>query len=218
MLTIRTQLLPQSEPTYLAFRLAFCETMERLNLAYQVSSCGDRAFGFLTEVPFLRNVAPHVQIDMLLDSWSRHIAAERFPATLIDESIIYASCETAARVIRTDPEGARRFLRSGPHACSQDLNQSLADELQRLHLDLPNEAHFLLLSQFQDLPPEDTQMMKKKYGIVPGACDCMFEALGRWHLRPDLPDRARGLVTSAELSKIHALLRLSCRRPRPTRP
>jgi hypothetical protein len=209
MLTIQTQLLPQTELTYLAFRIAFCETVERIGLAYQVGhSCG-RGFGFLTEVPFLRNVAPHIQVDLLLDTWSRHISAERIPANLVDESVIYGVCESAARVIRTDPEAALRFLRTGPAPWGATLNHKLADQLQKLHLDLPNQGHFLLLSQFQDLAPEESIRMKKKYGIRPEACECMFEALGRWHLKHDLGDRARGVVSQVEVSRIHALLRLA---------
>lgn len=208
MLTICTQALPQSELTYLAFRIAFCETMERIGMAYQVGLSSGRGFGFLTEVPFLRNVVPHIQIDQLLDTWARHISPDKHAADMLDESVIYGACETAARVVRTDPEAAQRFLRTGPAPCGMELSRKLADNLQKLHLRLPNKGHFLLLSQFQDLPPDECLRLKKKYGIQPEAHECMLAAIGRWHLKPDLSERARGLVSGSEVLRIQALLRL----------
>jgi hypothetical protein len=127
---------------------------------------------------------------------------------MLDESVIYGACETAARVVRTDPEAGRRFLRTGPVPCGMELSHKLADQLQQLHLRLPNKGHFLLLSQFQDLAPEDCARLKKKYGIKPDAHECMLAALGRWHLKPDLGDRARGLVSGSEVLRVQALLRL----------
>ncbi len=58
MLTIGDDLLPQTDLTYFAFRVAFCDTLERITLAEQARMGHDVSLGYLTEVPFLRNVTP----------------------------------------------------------------------------------------------------------------------------------------------------------------
>ena len=67
MITIANDKLPQNLLSYIAFRIAFLDTMERISWTLQFESQDDDRFGFLTEVPFLRSVPPHVQLDV---SWS----------------------------------------------------------------------------------------------------------------------------------------------------
>ena len=56
MLHIASDILPPTRLSYTAFRIAFCETWERLTLAEQLSDepPNYESFGFLTEVPFLK--------------------------------------------------------------------------------------------------------------------------------------------------------------------
>jgi hypothetical protein len=54
-------------------------------------------------VPFLMGVPPHVQLDLLADTWSKHTSKDKHEASLIDESVIYAAGETAARIAEEDP-------------------------------------------------------------------------------------------------------------------
>jgi hypothetical protein len=64
MLSIASDILPQTCISYVAFRIAFCETLERITLAKQVGGHID-GFGYLTEVPFLGSVPPQIQLDLL---------------------------------------------------------------------------------------------------------------------------------------------------------
>ncbi len=214
MLTVCDTTVPNSDVAYIAFRVAFFETLERITLADQVGLSGDRCFGFLTEVPFLRPVPPQVQLDFLLDTWTRHIDLNRHQATLADESVIYAVCETAARIVSVDPQTARRYMRNGPREVHHDFDPRLADTLQAFHVNLPNEGDFLLISQFQDMAPSEAIPMKKKFGMSLPACDVMFEMLSRWHISSDFAINSAGLLSSGELARTLVTLQVPQSQPR----
>lgn len=208
MLTIGDDLLPQTDLTYFAFRVAFCDTLERITLAEQARMGQEVTLGFLTEVPFLRNVTPRVQLDLLLETWDRHYSDERVPGTLMNEAVIYAACETAARLVKSDGKSIRRFLRGGPRPLFPVLDERLAESLHALHVNLSSQGDFLLISQFQDLPPDEARVLKAKFRLADEACEPLFEALGRWHVNPGFVARAKGLLTSPEASKVAAILQL----------
>lgn len=200
MLKICQDTLPDSDTTYAAFRLAACDTLERMTLAEQLGTGGERPFGFLTEVPFLKHVPPQVQVDLLAETWSKHRGGTLCAATLVDESVIYAMCETSARLVSRDPETARRFLSGGPRSAALAVDRGLAGAIQALHLDLANEGDFLLISQFQDIPPDDARVLKRRFGLVEAECEGMFEALGRWYVGSEIWRRAAGLLTPTEIA------------------
>jgi hypothetical protein len=208
MLKICQDTLPDSDTTYAAFRLAACDTLERMTLAEQLGARSERPIGFLTEVPFLKHVPPQVQVELLAETWSKHRSRTPCAATLVDESVIYALCETSARLVSNDPDAARRFLSSGPCSSAPTVHQGLVGRIQALHLDLANEGDFLLISQFQDIPPDDARLLKLRFGLVEAECDAMFEALGRWHVRPEIWRQAAGLLTSAEIARVVESVRL----------
>ena len=110
-------------------------------------------FGFLTEVPFLRAVPPHVQLDLLAETWCKHASTEKFVANLVDESVIYAACETSARIVEQEPHVITRYLAGGPQQVSPKADSLLAGELRALHLNLASDGDFLMISQFEDMPP-----------------------------------------------------------------
>lgn len=206
MLSNASGTLPRTELVYVAFRLACHDTRERLELAFQLELNPERNFGFLTEVPFLRNVPAQVQLDLLLETWSRHITPIPHPASLLDEAILYAACETAARMIRTEPEVARRFLHRGPVRCGCLLNNDSADALQRVHLSFAQEGLFLLLSQFQDIPPLEAVPLKQQQGLKSDDCECLFEVLGRWYISAEILAHSAGLLTRVEMEQLGSLL------------
>ena len=207
MLTIANDTLPQSDLAFLAFRVAFFDTLERIALADQVGQT-ERCFGFLTEVPFLKSVPPQVQLDALLQTWSRHYDRQRHRGNLVDESVLYAACETTARAVLQDPTGTRRNLRGNPRALTFRLSPELAVAVQSVHLNLPNEGDFLLISQFQDLPPDEAVALKRKFGLNPVAFDPMFDLLGQWHVSRSFCQNAKGLLTPLEIERAAAILRV----------
>lgn len=205
MLNICGDNLPRNDLTYLAFRVAFQETLERIVLSRQVED-GNDVFGYLTEVPFLQGVAPHVQLDMLATSWDRHNSRKRHEATLIDESIVYAICETAARIAEEEPTVITHCMITGPRQCHVLVDSFLAGELRNLHLSLSNEGDFLLVSQFEDMAPDESWDLKMQFGLEDWRISELFDALGQWHVEPGMAERLTGLVTEREAARVNYVI------------
>ena len=131
MLTISTDTLPQSSLSYVAFRVAFLETLERMTLAQQMGAHEAECLGFLTEVPFLKATAPHVQLDALAETWCKHMSDDPFDATLVDEAVVYAVCETASRIVESRCAITKlvRSVRSAAIACCSNSSVRVSTEL-----------------------------------------------------------------------------------------
>ena len=209
MIIFTAKSLPFTKNVYIAFRIALLETEERLSLAHQIDMADHTGFGYLTQVPFLKCVAPQVQLDLLLDFWNRYLSRDRHTANYLDESIVYSVCETASNVIRSQPILAERFVNSGPLSCPFQATPKLADSIQKLHLDFVGDGHFLMLSQIQDSPPEEAANLKKEFGLRDEMSEEMFTAIGRWNVSTDVENRAVGLLTPAESTRIVELFKLS---------
>lgn len=198
MITISKDQLPQNFLSYIAFRTAFLDTMERIVWTLQFDTLDDDRFGYLAEVPFLRSVPPHVQLDLLATAWWKHTSETSYPADLVDEAIVYAACELSAKIAEEDPSLLKRYLQKGPMPVNIVIDQHLAAELRDLHLKLSNEGDFLLIGQFSDLPPEDARRLKEKFQFSPQRAESMFEVLSRWHIAPNFQSRAELLLTREE--------------------
>ena len=210
MLRIESATLPDIDMAYIALRLSFFETLERMTLAEQLGVQGEGAYGYLAEVPFLRNVAPQVQLDLLLSCWQKLRSHEDLAATLVDEAVLYAACETAARIVESDEPFFKEVLAKGPRHVSLCWDGTLADELRFLHLSLPNDGDFLLISQFQDVEPTEGTRLKEKFGLDKAACEQLFDVLGCWHVSADFPTLGAGLLDTDETTLACSVLKLVC--------
>lgn len=209
MLKISQDNLPQTFLSYIAFRVSFLETLERVALAKQFEMINDRPFGFLTEVPFLQSVPPQVQLELLLDTWRKHMSPDKEAASLVDESIVYAVCETAAKMAQEEQVFMKRFLRSGPMPVSVLVDEDLASELRTLHLKLSNEGDFLLISQFQDIPPDEAAPLKEQFNFDSQRADSMFDVLGRWNIADNTLRETEYLLTDREIRRAAQVLEIS---------
>jgi hypothetical protein len=175
------------------------ETLERICLAQQVGTYTATCFGFLTEVPFLRAVPPHIQLDLLAATWKKHVSAERFDANLVDESVIYAACETSARIVEKEPDVIARFLKGGPLDVQLRPDHFLSAELRSLHLNLSTDGDFLMISQFEDMNPDEARAAKQQFGLDEARLDVMFDTLGRWSMSAEFLSNMVGLMTTEEI-------------------
>ncbi len=210
MLKICHSPFPQTLLSYVAFRVAFRDTFESLSLHRRCFSQESSPYGYLCEVPFLQEVAPAVQLDLLASTWHKHLSRDVYEADLIDESVIYAACELTARLVEKEPESVVRLLRGGPLDMTVPLDAYLARELRLLYLELPNDGDFLLVSQFLDLEPEEAVDQKIQMGVDPNRLLPMFDVLGRWHASAELTTRLRGLLTETETTRVATILRVPC--------
>jgi hypothetical protein len=211
MLTIAQQLLPNNSLCYLAFRVACLDTLERIALAGQFGPDAAEGFGYLTEVPFLRAVPPQVQLDVLSQTWQKHTHRDRFDADLVDESVLYSVCETAARIAEQEHPQFAAWAKIGPRRLSLPSQAGLPEKLRQVHLALPNEGDFLLISQFEDLPPFESLSLKAEFGLEPSRCDSMIEVLGRWHGSTGFAGRLNGLLTDREVAQAVMIVQSSAR-------
>ena len=210
MLKICQTPLPQSLLSYVAFRVAFCETFERLCFHRVHASALPDAYGYLGEVPFLREVPAQVQLDLLASTWQKHLSRDVHPADLVDESVVYAVCEAAARLVEQDPEVFAKHMRGGPLELAVPVDAYLSRELRLLYLEMPNDGDFLLISQFLDLPPDESVQQKLEMGVDPKRLGSMFDVLGRWHTSPHMLTRLKGLLTEAELGRVASMVPSPC--------
>ncbi|QDT62850.1 hypothetical protein [Calycomorphotria hydatis] len=206
MLTISNDTLPQTCLSYLAFRIAFKETLERIALSDQMGGDPHDKFGFLTEVPFLASVPAHVQIDLLGATWAKHLSQESQPADLVDEAVIYSVCETSARIVEQEPDTVHNYLAGGPLDVTVPVDHFLATELRALHLNLSNEGDFLLISQFEDMEPEEAKRLKQKFGLDEERTEALFEVLKRYHLSADFLGNLTGMLTGREILTVVKIL------------
>jgi len=208
MLSINSDNLPQSSLTYAAFRIACRETTEHLALAHQMGDCPFDCVGYLHEVPFFRTVPPHVQLDLLAATWAKHIADQKWDASLVDEAIIYAVCETAATVVEQEPGEAKRYLQGGPYEIDYHFDHWLASQFRALHLNLSNEGDFLMISQFEDMQPDEARWLKRKFRLDLDKLEEMFDVLGRWKLSSMFRNNLKELLTDREINFASSLVKI----------
>ncbi len=209
MLLICADTVPQNKLSYLAFRLAAFETFKLLEFAQQTGQEFRDPFGYLTEVPFLRGVAPQVQLSLLAETWAKLQSPHEEHATLLDESVVYAVCETAARIMEQIPELFASFTETGPVKFINQPDKLLVRDLRTLHLELSNEGDFLLISQFQDLDPVEAANYKKQFRMSDDYLEPMFEVLGRWQFAPETQAKFSGLFNADELVELMPILTLA---------
>ncbi len=203
MIFVNDAIMPQAGVGYLVFRIAFCETLERITLARQFPTSPQDGFGFLTEVPFLANVSPAVQLDLLAATWERHNSVHPVEASLMDESVIYAACERAAWCLENEsPSIIKRYLQGGPQIIDWSRLEKWAEMFRKLHLGVSADADFLLISQFEDMPPFVAAEIKEEWSVNPSRIEPLFEALGEWHPSPEMRNRLSGLLTKREVELV----------------
>jgi len=206
MIHINQEQLPRTVLSYLAFRISGMATLQFIELSRQLPDVPLDCQGFLTEVPFLREVPPHVQLELLAETWSKHVAEKPYEADLVEESVIYAACETASYIVQNNPELVGSLLSGGPLASEVEVTEDLADSLQKLHLNLANEGDFLLISQFLDMPPEEAREWKQRYGLEEADIEPMFDVLSRWNVSPVVEQNLSGLFIPKEIRSTLPLL------------
>lgn len=210
MIRVAHDVLPQNLLSYVAFRVAFRDTFDRFALLQRFDRQYDECYGYLCEVPFLREVPPHVQLDLLASLWKRHLHRETYIADLVDEAVIYALCEATATIVEKHPPLITECLRGGPLDVVLPVDHFLASEIRGLYLNLSNQGDFLLISQFLDLDPARGNPLKEEMGLCPEDEQALFDVLAQWHISPRFAHHLQGLLTEAEIARVANLLRVPC--------
>lgn len=210
MLQLGHHLLPQSLLTYVAFRTALRNTWDQLDCAVTGLMPLDEGVGFLGEIPFLRETALHIQLDVLAETWRKHLSSKTWTADLLDRCTVFAACEYTARLAHQQPLRIAWALRHGPFDISVAHEPQLAERLRALHQAWSPQQELLLLNQCLDWPPEEAQQWKQFLGWSPTHLETLFEPLGRWHVSPQLLTNLHGLITEAEGQRLARRVGLGC--------
>ena len=147
-----------------------------------------------------------VQVDLLAETWNRHRQAELIEASLLDAAIVYAACETAARIIEDVPEVAAIYLRGGPRPLKPRILRRAAPRLEKMFEAFWDDDGFLLIDDLQDLPPERSAAIKAWMRISDEAIQPLYDVLARWHVSPDVAANLQGLLTDDEIAEAMQLL------------
>jgi hypothetical protein len=200
--------LPQNDLAYVAFRLALQETLTDNELHRDLEDeAPDFPAGYLSEVPFLEQVPLPVQVDLLADTWAKHRQPDLIEASLLDAAVVYAACETAGRIIHDMPEVAVAWLHGGPRKVSARIIKRAPQRLEELFEAFWDDQDFLLIEEFQDLPPDHARQLKDMLRIPDEMIEPMYAALERWNVSPNVAVNLVGLLTDAEIVEAMPLLR-----------
>jgi hypothetical protein len=198
--------LPQSDLAYVGFRLAALDTLCQMDIRKGLDDEDDDSFGYLVEVPFLAQVAPIVQVDLLADVWRRHRDPALYEASLLDAAVVYAAFWTAARVINDEPKLARLYLKAGPRPVACKLGSRIHQRFSDLFFRFWDDVDFLSITVLQDLTPEHAQAVREMMRLPDGAFEQMEEALMRCRASPAVLANLDGLLTATEIQGYGRLL------------
>ena len=198
--------LAQSDLTYVGFRLAALDALCQMDICHGLDDEDDVIFGYLLEVPFLAQVAPVVQVDLLADVWRRHRDKALHEASLLDAAVIYAAFNTAGRVINDEWKIARLWLKAGPQQVRCKLGGRAHRKLRNLFFDFWDDVDFLSLDELQDLTPEHASAVREMMRLQDGDFEQMEEVLMRCRASPAVLTNLEGLLTGAEIQGYGRLL------------
>ena len=206
--------LPRNDLAYLAFRLALQETLSDIELHLDLEEEPDPPTGYLIEVPFLKQVPLPVQVDLLADTWARHRVPDPIEASLLDAAVVYAACMTASRIIDDVPQVAAAMLKGGPRDLDLRIFRRASYRLEEMFERFWDDRDFLLIEEWQDLPPDHARRVKELLRLSDEVLEPMFEALNRWRVAPDVAAKLEGLMTEGEIQEALPLLRTDVWPPR----
>jgi len=199
--------LPNNDLTYLAFRLAVQETLSDLELSHDLDEELDPPAGFLTVVPFLEQVPIPVQIDLLAATWAQQSQPRLIRASLLDAAVLYAVCTTASRFATDSPELVIPFLKAGPRNPSPRAIRKALRKVDDLFEEFWDDQDFLMISDFQDVPPDQARQLKLQLGLSDEYLQPLYDALGRGRVSGDVSVNLQGLLTDEEIQDAVTLLR-----------
>ena len=75
-----------------------------------------------------------------------------------------------------------------------------------------DDHDFLLIEEFQDLPPDHARQLKDMLRIPDEVIEPMYAALERWNVSPGVAANLAGLMTDAEIREAMPLLETGVRR------
>lgn len=194
--------LKNSLLTYVAFRMSALHTFARMK-SNPLPDAED--FGYLSELPLLREAAPQVQLELLADTWKRGCSARLYPPTIVDECVLHCAFQRSVRALLTEPVSSKSFLTTGPKPIDVSDLVWLPVRLRTLHLTLPLPAS-VTAGETVELVESGRSGGYNEVPVGPTPRDQLFEVLGRWRVNRNLAWGFDGLLTTTEILEITRFL------------
>lgn len=188
--------LNNSALTHLAFRVSALNAFDLLKQTAADPTLRD--YGYLSELPLTREVAPQVQLDLLSKTWRKGCDAKLYPPTIVDECVLHCTFERCVQLVLTEPHTAKEFLTSGLKPIDPDELTWLPVRMRTLQLTLPLPTS---VEAAQTVESVESGRAQGYNGIPVGPVprDQLFELLGRWQVNRNLAWSFEGLLTTSEM-------------------
>ncbi|MFK7818398.1 MAG: hypothetical protein AB8G99_06755 [Planctomycetaceae bacterium] len=199
--------LNKSFLTYVAFRVAALHTFELLS--GKRPAFEDDDYGYLSELPLIREVAPQVQLELLADTWKKGCDSKLYPPTIIDECVLHCAFERSVELVLSQPITAKRLMSGGSRDMSGVNLSWLPVRLRTLQLTLPLPTA-IDAAQVADSVVSGPVPGYNGVPVGPTPRDQLFEVLGRWRVNRNLAWGFDGLLTTSEILEITRFLHSGC--------
>ena len=110
------------------------------------------------------------------------------------------------------PEVAVAWLQGGPRKVPPRIIKRAPQRLEELFEAFWDDEDFLLIEEFQDLPPDHARQIKDMLRLPDEAIEPMYAALERWNVSANVAANLAGLMTDAEIREAMPLLEAGVRR------
>ncbi len=185
--------------TCAAFRAAFVTTLDSLlRYALDPSAAYERPVGIFDCFPMLNAVAPQIQLECVLRTWSRRNRELPESADVLDDCVLHAACESLARISTDKNTTLLNVALNGPRKITAAAGQWLCSQARCLQVAGPEPLRPAFLLEFSEI---DEPVFGSR---IECAADCasdrdeLLNLVGRWAADREVVLGSQGLLTAVE--------------------
>ena len=191
----------RSDPSHIscaAFRAAFVTTLDSL-LRYSLDplSSHERPAGIFDCFPMLNAVAPQIQLECLLRTWSRRHQGLAV-SDVLDDCVLHAACEALTRISTDSNTAALGVVLNGPTSMTLTEKHWLCSQARCLQVAGPQPLRPAFLWAMTEIQ-EPCRWCDTEF-VADSASDCeeLLNLVGRWVGDREIILGSDGLLTQAE--------------------
>lgn len=189
---------------YIAFRVAFLRVFDSLLDEFIATAPMAGRQGFLHHIPMLSGTAPHVQIELLLQTWDSLRTTQPLALTVEDQVICYAVTTELAETSSDENQRMIRRAARGPVQIEIGNPMWLASHVRSFQVMLPFAPQAAALQMEPGIATDDLTNIRAAGGVDSPTLDRLMNALSRWTVDSSLYLNAEGLLTETEIEILRA--------------
>ncbi len=185
--------------TCAAFRAAFVTTLDSLlRYALDPSAVYERPVGIFDCFPMLNAVAPQIQLECLLRTWSRRNRELPDSADVLDDCVLHAACEALARVSTDKNTTLLNVVLNGPRTMTVAASQWLCSQARCLQVAGPEPLRPAFLWELAEIDEPFLRCRTECAADSASDRDELLNLVGRWVADREVVLGSHGLLTQAE--------------------